>query len=223
VCPVKVTKAALGYYQYENRFKTVMGSNVVSAPEVGFMFPTFDDRRANIYKSLYYTHGIKDSHEDFTKAVFNCEPPVPAATQKERFDGILIDTVGDECDIEVVKAVHDRMRDLIETHAENDDKEPVTVTKATISEVLGECGVDGGKIEKCGERYEEEFGGNMGISPKNLIDNRHFSVIAPDVKIDIKPDRTDIVETRIIDGIRYIMIRADGNVEVNGVPVKIKK
>ena len=71
--------------------------------------------------------------------------------------------------------------------------------------------------------YEEEFGKSSGISPKNLIDNKHFAVTVPDVKIDVKPDRTDLVETRVIDGLKYILIHAEGNVEVNGVPVKIKK
>lgn len=55
VCPVKLTKPALSYYSHENKFHSVMANSVVCAPELGFMFPTFDDRTANIYSTLFYT------------------------------------------------------------------------------------------------------------------------------------------------------------------------
>lgn len=43
----------------------------------------------------------------------------------------------------------------------------------------------------------------------------------PDVTIRVNPDRGDLVETRMIDGTRYILIRAEEGVEVNGVQVQI--
>lgn len=39
--------------------------------------------------------------------------------------------------------------------------------------------------------------------------------------IRVNPDRGDLVETRMIDGTRYILIRAEEGVEVNGVQVQI--
>ena len=43
----------------------------------------------------------------------------------------------------------------------------------------------------------------------------------PDVSIKVSPERMDLIETRIIGGIKYIMICADENVEVNGVSIHI--
>jgi hypothetical protein len=48
-----------------------------------------------------------------------------------------------------------------------------------------------------------------------------LEVCTPDVKIQVNPERSDLLETRIIDGARYILIRAGEGVEVNGVPVRI--
>ena len=48
-----------------------------------------------------------------------------------------------------------------------------------------------------------------------------MEIKTPDVTIRVHPDRSDLVETRIIDGARYILIRAEEEVEVNGVPVQI--
>ena len=39
--------------------------------------------------------------------------------------------------------------------------------------------------------------------------------------IRVNPERSDLVETRTIDGARYILIRADEGVEVNGVNILI--
>jgi hypothetical protein len=42
------------------------------------------------------------------------------------------------------------------------------------------------------------------------------------VIIKVAPDRTDLIETRVIGGVKYILINADENVEVNGVNIHIK-
>ena len=44
-----------------------------------------------------------------------------------------------------------------------------------------------------------------------------------DVVIKVNPERADLVETRVIDGVKYIMIRADSGVELNGLNVEINE
>lgn len=41
--------------------------------------------------------------------------------------------------------------------------------------------------------------------------------------IKVNPERSDLIETRVIGGIKYILICADENVEVNGVSINIKE
>ena len=69
----------------------------------------------------------------------------------------------------------------------------------------------------------EEFGPNARIAPQNLVDKRKLEVCTPEVKIQVPPQRGDLVETRIITGVGYILIRAEGGVEVNGVPVRFSQ
>ena len=40
-----------------------------------------------------------------------------------------------------------------------------------------------------------------------------------DVKISIDSSRADLIETRMIDGIEYILIPVTDNVEVNGIRI----
>ncbi|MFT9057447.1 MAG: DUF4317 domain-containing protein, partial [Ethanoligenens sp.] len=107
ICPIKPTKPALGYYVVENEFHNCKEDWLVSAPEIGFMFPSFDDRCANIYNALYYTRDIKESHAEFVDAVFKTDIPMPAAQQKEIFQSMLENALEDECNYEVVQSVND--------------------------------------------------------------------------------------------------------------------
>ena len=55
------------------------------------------------------------------------------------------------------------------------------------------------------------------------METNKFELKTPDVVIKVNPARTDLVETRVIDGVRYVLVRADGGVEVNGIDVKIEE
>ena len=53
-----------------------------------------------------------------------------------------------------------------------------------------------------------------------MASTRSFDIKMPDVVIKVKPERTDLVETRVIDGRQYIMIEVNDSVEVNGINVR---
>ena len=88
--------------------------------------------------------------------------------------------------------------------------------------VLEGCGIDADKIERFEERYDSEFGVAGQVPVANLV-NRTFEVRTPDVVIKVAPDKSELIETRIIDGMKYILIRADEGVEVNGVNISIEE
>ena len=49
-----------------------------------------------------------------------------------------------------------------------------------------------------------------------------FEVATPNVTIKVDPEHTDLVSTQIINGVKYILIRANDGVEVNGMNIEIK-
>ena len=221
VCPVKLTKDALSYYIQENQFRSVEADWVVAAPEVGFLFPAFDDRATNLYNALYYTRDISQSHPDFVDALFKSQVPMPAAVQKETFQSILGDTLEEECRDEVVQAVHDELCGMIAAHKESKEEDPLVISKVTVKQVLHECGVSPDHVERFEEQYDRQFGPEADLPPRNIVDEKQLEVKTPDVTIKVSPERSDLVETRVIDGRRYIHIRAEEGVEVNGVQIHI--
>ena len=223
VCPIKLTKTALGYHAYESKFCSIGADCMVAPPEIGFMFPAFDDRTANIYKTLYYTRSTAVHQTDFVSSLFAAEIPMPASEQKEIFESILSDTVAEDCSMNVVKAVQREFADIITEHQETKKDEPLVVTKETIKDVLESCGVPETRVKAFEERYDTEFGENAEISPRNLIETGRLEVAMPDVSIKVSADHSELIKTRIIDGVKYIMIRADETVEVNGIRIAINK
>ena len=223
ICPVKAAKPTLSYSMDENVFHTREGGWVAAAPEAGFLFPAFDQRATNLYNALYYSKDTADSHPELVDALFRTQPPMPAAVQKETFQTILGDTLAEECSYEAVQSVHDGLRSRIEAHKESRSPEPLTVSREDLRDVLRDSGVSEDHVSFFEQRYEAAFGPDAGLSPKNLVDDRQFEIKTPDVTIKVNPDRSDLIETRVINGTRYILICADEGVEVNGVPIRIDR
>ena len=222
VCPVKQTKPNLHYVAEEKIFHDGAMNQMVSAPAIGFLFPAFDNRATNIYNALYYTHDTKQGQDAFVEAIFNAPVPKPAAEQKKSFEALLTTSLGEECSMDVVQTVHEQLCQRIELHKESKIPEPLMVSKEEIREVLTSCGASEESVAKFSVEYDEVFGFETDLHPKNIIDNKRFEVKTPDVSIKVDPTRTDLIETRIIGGVKYIMICADEDIEVNGVNIHIK-
>lgn len=221
VCPVKQTKPTLRYIAEEKEFHDGGIAQVVSAPEVGFLFPAFDNRATNIYGSLFYTRDTKVSYQNLIDVLFNVQAPKPAGEQKKSFEALLTKTLEDQCSMEVVQTVHDQLRQCIEMHKESKVAEPLLISKEQVKTSLKSCGISEDKVSKFSVDYDEAFGFEAELHPKNIIDNRKFEIKTPDVSIKVNPERSDLIETRVIGGVKYILICADEDVEVNGVSIHI--
>ena len=219
VCPVKERKPALGFFPSENELKTLLGNTVIAPPEIGFLFPSFDDRTANIYDLTYYTKNAAENHPEFIENVLRTAVPMPADVQKDTFNGVLEDALSDACSLKVAVAVRDTLCEQIEAYKEErtDDDAPLTVTKTGVSGILRDCGVEEEQIAGFEAAFTESFGENASLPPQNLVNTRQIEVETPDVQVKISTDRSDLLDVRLIDGVRYILIRAENGVTVNGV------
>lgn len=221
ICPVKLTKPALSYQVQEGVFCTKTADWVVAPPALGFLFPAFDDRSANIYDALYYTKDIQDVQEALVASVFGATAPMPAAAQQESFRAVLGEALEEDCCLQVVQAVHDQLCGLMEDHKESRDPEPLTIGKGEVRQALAANGVSQAHIQTFEQQYDEAFGADAQLSPRNLVDPKKIEVKTADVTIKVSPDRGDLIETRILNGVKYILVRVEEGVEVNGVPVQI--
>ena len=221
VCPVKQTKPNLRYISEEKEFHDGGAAYVVAAPETGFMFPAFDNRATNIYNALFYTHSPKDSHQALVEALFHVEPPMCAVEQKKSFEALLSTSLQDACSMEVVQNVHGQICQCIELHKEARVAEPLMISKEQVKQALTMSGVPESNVAKFSVDYDSAFGFEAQLHPKNIINEKRFEINMPDISIKVSPEKADLIETRVIGGVKYILICADEDVEVNGVRINI--
>lgn len=222
ICPVKDAKAALSYQAEEKNFRGACIGHVLTAPEIGFMFPAFDDRSTNIYNLLYYCRKTSEIHEEFIDGIFNTKKvPMSADAQKNVFTMVLEESLGKDCSLEVVQAVHGQIRDRLLLHKESKDPEVPELYIEDVDEILKNTGVPDEKIQKFNETCEQQFGEYAVLNPENMIESKKFELETPEVKIKVDPEYANTIETRVIDGSKYILIPITEGVEVNGIDINI--
>lgn len=219
ICPVKDGKLELGYCAGENEFHNCAPSQIVSPPEMGFLFPAFDDRAANIYNALTYARKPDELHQEFLDAIFHTEPPMSPGEQREAFQTALREGLEGACGLEVVQAVHEQLSRRIEQHREEKDPEPLAVTAKDVAAILLDCGAEETQAEAFCAKCGELFGEDAALSPANLIDSKRFEVKTADAAVSLDPEHSYLVEARVIDGKKYLLIPAGEGLEVNGMPV----
>lgn len=218
ICPVELSKPGLSYNAAENTFQNRIRDWVVGLPETGFLFPAFNDRCSDIHSTLYYTKDAEELKNTFVEQLLGCPLPLTAGSQKETFQTLIEETLGETCDIEIVKNIHDKLTELAEEHKE--EPAPLALDKNEVKTILADSGVANEKLEQFDRCYEETAGERTSLLINNVMNTRTFEVKTPDVVIKVNPDRTDLIETRNINGRDCLVIELGGNVVVNGITLR---
>ena len=218
ICPVNLSKPGLSYDANENAFHNRIRDWVVDLPDTAFLFPAFNDRSSDLHSMLYYTKNAEELKESFVEQMFGCPLPLTAGSQKETFQTLVEETLGETCDVEMVKAIHEKLAEMVEEHKE--EPEPLVLDKNEVKTLFANSGVTNEKLEEFDKHFDETAGEKATLLVDNVINTRTFEVKTPDVVVKVKPERTDLVETQIINGRKCLVIALDGSVEVNGIVVR---
>ena len=221
VFPMKLTKPQLSFAAFDSTFKNIAANSVICPPELGFMFPAFDDRAANIYNTVFYTKDSGTDHSEIIGKLFAAKPPMPADSQRETFNTLLTDATDGENNLEIIKNIRDEIGDILTERKERKEYEPLNFSRDDICDILRSADVANERIEAFKEGFDKSFGEKARLNPQNLVETKRFELASADISIKINPERSNLVETRVIDGVKYILIRADEEIEVNGVPINI--
>lgn len=219
ICPVTLSKPGLSYDEESNAFHTRICDRVVNMPDIGFLFPAFHDRSTDVHSLLYYAAKPEELRMEFVEPVLGCNLPLSAGDQKETFQTIVEETLGDACDYEVVKNIHEKLNEMIEE--KKDEPDPVVLDRAEVKRLLECSGVEEEKLSSFEEKYEEAAGTDTCFVASNVANTRQFEIKTPDVVVKVSPDRMDLVETKVINGRKCLVISLDNSVEVNGITVRM--
>ena len=219
ICPVNLSKAGLCYNAETNNIEDRIRDGIVEMPDLGFLFPVFNDRSSDIHSMLYYSKNAEQLRSTFVEEIFGCTVPLSAGNQKDSFNALVEETLGDDCAYETVINIHEKLNEWVETQKESPD--PVVLTKSEVKRLFEESGVDDEKMQAFDEHFEINAGETATLMASNITNTKRFEIKTPDVVVHISPDRAELIDTQIIDGRRCLVIPMEDEVEVNGIHVRI--
>jgi hypothetical protein len=220
ICPVNLSKPGLSYHEELNQIGKRNQDWVVGMPNNGFLFPAFNDRSTDLHSVLYYSKDSEELHRDFANSLLGCEVPMSAGDQKETFQTLIKETLGEECEYEIVRNIHEKLNDILEEHKLKEIPEPLTLDKSEVKSIFAESGVEEEKLVEFERNYEKMTGENTTLMAANVVNTRTFEVKTPDVIVKVNPERVDLVQTKLVDGRKCLVIEITDQVEVNGILVK---
>ena len=232
ICPVNLSKPGLCFDAASSSFVEHLRDWMVEMPEAGFLFPAFNDRNTDLHALLYYAKNGEALHPELTEGLLGCASPVSAGDQKMDFAEVVEEVFGGECDFQTVKEIHDTLNQMLEENKE--EPEPLVLGEQEIKKLLSECGADDemlagvekqfrkGSGENDEEMKEENAGSRKseGLMASNLANTRRFEVKTPEITISVSPQRTDLIETMMIEGRECLVIPLDEEVTVNGIAIR---
>lgn len=218
ICPVNLAKSALCYNEERNSIEERIRDWIVDSPIHGFLFPAFNDRSADIHGLLYYSKNPEILQLDFIDQMLGCSQPLTSKGQKEAFQTIIEETLGDNCDFETVKTIHENLHEIVEEAKESPT--PVVFEKNDVKRLLEASGISDEKLENFDTCFEDSVDEKVVFAATNINNARNFEIKTPDVIVKINPAMTHLVDTRVIDGKNCLVIEISDNVEVNGISVR---
>ena len=218
ICPVDLTDAGLAYDPKTNEFHDRKRDWIVKLPTLGYLFPAFNDRNPDVHSIMYYSKDSENLNEQFIELMLGAYEPMSACTQKETFEQIVEETLGEECNFGNVKSIHEEMTRMIADAKEQ--LAPLTMEKNDIKGLLEETGASNERLKTFDDNYEKVAPEAKPLMMSNVFNARSFDVKTPDVVIKVKPDRTDLLNEQTVDGKDCLVIELNGEVVVNGINVR---
>ncbi len=216
ICHISLSKPGLGYDEHDNNFHDKKPAHMVDVPDVGFLFPAFNNRSSDEDMTLFYTKDVSEFEDRLIDRLLDCAVPLPAKQQKETFTSLVSEALGEEADLQVIKNIHENLEQIIE-EKKQESPAPVMLDKTEMKDLLVKSGIKEERLENFEEHFEMAAGEHGKLVASNVSSGKKFEVKTPDVVIKVNSDKTDIISTQIIDGRQCLVIQVDHNLEINGI------
>ena len=221
ICPVELTEPGLSYFEDRNVIANRVRDWLVEAPMNGFVFPAFTDRSADVHNLLYYVKNTDEMHHELIETVLGCTSKEPYDKQKKTLYNIVDSVINDVPEYETFAVVRNINDTLVEMVEEKEADEPVLLDCKGLKEVFRESGI------KDEHLYAVEDAFKACVSDGNLdargLVEKSMKLKTDTVTVQVKPENADIIEVRVIDGRKCLVIPMDVDIEVNGVMRRVRE
>ncbi|MBR4514926.1 MAG: DUF4317 domain-containing protein [Lachnospiraceae bacterium] len=248
ICPMKLTKPGLGFDDDRGEIHTLKQLFAVELPDAGFLYPAFSGRSSDDSMLLSYSRKPDEPAGAYLKNVLDVRVPIPVKQQKQGFTELVSEVLGDEPSFKTVLEIHENLSDIAKIEKNEAQGETVFLDKDAVREAFSASGVSKEKLSSFDTKFDEHFSGRRkkdvdeeeGAEPMqeiyekpedaayvpekklfadNVVPTRNYEVRTDDMVLKINSRQIDKLDTRVIDGKRYLMIEITKDLTVNGIPV----
>ncbi len=176
ICPVVLSKPGLGYISAENRIGARIRDWVVGVPDLGFLFPAFDDRGADIHRVDYFIKDAGDSNPDFIEDVLGCGAKRTKKEKHRAFCSIIKNAYRQDEDRgeTVLMEIEDSLNIMAEENAAGEGESFLGVNDQVLKEVLSENEVEEENARQIMENVRREFS-DEEVCAQDLVDTKALS------------------------------------------------
>lgn len=210
-------KEGLVYSDKHDEFINKYDDWAIGKPETAFLYPAFNNRSSDVNEALFFTKKADMIHKEIIEEILGSELTRTEEMQKNVFRTIVEDTFGRDLDFERMKTITNTLSDSMEK-AEKDGGSFI-LDEPELRIVLKRSGADAAALK----RFEQSYRDNAGSEPiqaEAVNDIKSLNVKTDNLTLNIKTEFTDAINTKVIDGMEYVLIPVTNNMTVNGVPVK---
>ncbi|NMD71728.1 DUF4317 family protein [Bacillus sp. DNRA2] len=220
-------KKALLFDYIEKEFKPNNAFDPIinlASPLSGFLFPAFTDNAADVNHVLYCAGKVNQPDETFVFDVLDCEGIITAVENKDIFEQILINVIGDEVDTRVISNVYEEIDKMMQVDEEQEEEsEPPMVDYKDVERILTVSGVenvDTAKVEHAfkavvdDERHEFKA---STLIPKKIKISTHVADVA------INPKELNKVKYIMYQGKRCLLLEVDEDIVLEGFKLETEE
>lgn len=222
---VEYPKKAIQFDYINKEFRTNSSLDAVvnlNSPMDGFMFPCFNNNYSDVNHVMYYSGKNNEVNLDFIENVLNGTIKITATEEKNCFNSIIKEVVGDEIEPETMQTIYENIALKAEDMEEGEE---VLLTIKDVKSVLAGSGIDDERIEKLEEAYEATIGNsNFDFKVDNILPDlksKSVKIESEKASISIVPGAlSKIKQIKNKHGKKCLLIELDEDVEINGFKIK---
>lgn len=222
ICPVKLTKAGLSYDAEANRVENRIRDWLVDAPAHGFLFPAFNDRATDLHGCLYYSKKTDSLQDDFVKDVIGAQTCMSAEVQKDAFNQVLEEMIGNSGSVEELLEVHEKLQEEL-LGSEFTSAEPLELDKEKVRGMLADIWNDpwdeyvGDRMENFDTVWDSIVGEKTSLLAENVAARKSLNIECGNATVKIDPFYANKIREKTIDGVRCLVIPSDGFLKIDDV------
>lgn len=194
----------------------------LDSPMSGFLFPAFNDNAADVNHILYCAGKVNQPDFTFIEKVLDCEDIITAQEDKDCFEMILKEVIGDEVDSTVISNVYEEIDRVVQENNEKEESEAPTLDHHDIERILTVSGVENVDTAKVEHAFKSVVSDERHEFKASSLVPKTIKISTKVADVTINPKDLKNLKYIMFEGKRCLLLEVDEEVVVEGFRLESK-